>query len=193
MTRLAQCLALLVPIARTLPWPALAAAALVAVAVTLLPEAAPMEARVAGVSIAVAASYAVADDAAALASATQLPQVLRRSLRVALVVPFAFAAWWVAARLADPGAAWAVREFGALLAVAFAAAAVRTAAAGPVLAGVMIVTMIGDRSGQLAAGGSAAGRLWWLLAAGAAAVFLVVSLGPDRPRPRRPERAGARG
>jgi len=125
------------PVARTLPWLALVAAAALAFAVVRLGDAQTLQVRLAALALCVGAAFLLDDPAAETIQSVPTPLLVRRLLRLALAAPALAASWVLVLQPAVHAPAWELTlELGALLALAVAVAALIARGPGPALGGV---------------------------------------------------------
>ena len=185
MIRLRQSALLIRPLARTVRWLPLPAAALVGVGLLTFAEQGLVDLRTAMIALSIGAAFVLDDPAADTVESSPAPLLFRATLRIALVLPLVAALWglllWAAS--GSPAVGASTLELAGMLAVTFAAAALlNAAAAGPVLLVVLGAARLLPDRWSIFDGSRAAHERWAMLLAIALAGFFYASLDPGRLR-----------
>jgi hypothetical protein len=181
MIRLRQTEQLLGPVARTLPWRALLAAAATALVVSSLPGSPNLRARLGAVALCLGVAYLFDDPAETTLESSPSTLLLRRALRLALVAPLFIVTWWVVLWRTDaPDAVGRTLELAAPLAATLAVAAMLGAvAASPVALAFLGADRALPDDWKLFGVGSP-DRLWVVVPVVAVLVAVGASLDPAR-------------
>ena len=184
MIRLRQSALLIRPLARTVRWLPLPAAALVGVGLLTFGEQGLHDLRTAMIALCIGAAFVLDDPAASTVESSPPPLLFRATLRIALVLPLVAVLWGLLLWDANgsPAVGASTLELAGMLAVTLAAAALLNgAAAGPVLLVLLgAARLLPDRWSIFDSRG--AHERWAVLLAIGLTGFLYASLDPCRLR-----------
>ena len=184
MIRLRQSALLIRPLARTVRWLPLPAAALVGVGLLTFGEQGLHDLRTAMIALCIGAAFVLDDPAADTVESSPPPLLFRATLRIALILPLVAVLWglllWDAHR---PTVGASTLELAGMLALTLAAAALLNgAAAGPVLLVLLGAARLLPDRWSIFDGSRGAHERWAVLLAIGLTGFLYASLDPCRLR-----------